>query len=383
MAHVPLALSVHNFIDKVGSDAGFASIIGLAILVLLYFAQARETSTLRDEAEQAGERVRQLEAQVAHLGRTQAVAVTQPPVQRVAPVPGRPVAVPAARPLVNPSAPSPAPAPAVAVASPAPPAGVAAPALAAATRLIPTEAPVVTATVPPPVATGVPPPAPAPDPTPAPATAAGGANGAGQRTAGPPPISQPLPRVQLRPGGAAAAGRPSSTAAVRRSAPAGSRIGRGFALLITAAIVAAIVAILLIVTSGGGGKPASNGGTPTSNAPSANRPRKPAFEPSSVTVTVLNGTATAGAAAKISGQLGGAGYTQGLRANAASQTQATTTVAYLPGHRPAAIQVAKTLRLSSRSVAPIDPTDQTIACASSGTCSADVVVILGADLASQ
>jgi hypothetical protein len=382
MAHVPLALSVHNFIDKVGSDAGFASIIGLAILVLLYFAQARETSTLRDEAEEAGERVRQLEAQVAHLGRTQAVGVTQPPVQRVAPPPGRPVAAPAAtaaRPLANPTAPAPAPA-VVAVATPAPPAGVAAPPLAAATRLIPTAAPVAVAL---PAAAD----APSADPSPAPATAAGGANGAGQRAGTPPPppppISQPLPRVQLRPGGAAAAGRPSSTAAVRRPARARSRVGRGFALLATAVVAVAIVAILLIATSSGGGKQASKGGTPTSNAPSANTPTKPAFDPSSVTVTVLNGTAFAGAAAKISGQLGGAGYTQGVKANAANQTHTTTTVAYLAGHRPAALHVAKTLKLSSRSVAPIDPADQTIACSSSSTCSADVVVILGADLASQ
>ena len=40
---LPFAFSVSHFINSVGADAGFASIIGLAILVLLYFAQARET----------------------------------------------------------------------------------------------------------------------------------------------------------------------------------------------------------------------------------------------------------------------------------------------------------------------------------------------------
>ena len=43
MRVIPFAFSVHHFITTVGADAGFAAIIGLAILVLLYFAQARET----------------------------------------------------------------------------------------------------------------------------------------------------------------------------------------------------------------------------------------------------------------------------------------------------------------------------------------------------
>ncbi len=50
MGPIPFAFSVHHFINSVGSDAGFAAIIGLAILVLLYFAQARETSSLREQA---------------------------------------------------------------------------------------------------------------------------------------------------------------------------------------------------------------------------------------------------------------------------------------------------------------------------------------------
>ena len=55
MGLAPYALSVHHFISSVGADAGFASIIGLAVLVLLYFAQARETSSLRDQADQAAQ----------------------------------------------------------------------------------------------------------------------------------------------------------------------------------------------------------------------------------------------------------------------------------------------------------------------------------------
>ena len=40
--HLPFALSPSHFISNVGADAGFAALIGLAILVLLYFAHARE-----------------------------------------------------------------------------------------------------------------------------------------------------------------------------------------------------------------------------------------------------------------------------------------------------------------------------------------------------
>ena len=57
MGPIPFAFSVHHFINSVGSDAGFAAIIGLAILVLLYFAQARETSSLREQVYELGQRV--------------------------------------------------------------------------------------------------------------------------------------------------------------------------------------------------------------------------------------------------------------------------------------------------------------------------------------
>src|ERR1700730_18558478 len=71
MGHLPFAFSVHHFISSVGADAGFASIIGLAILVLLYFAQARETASLRQQGGQGGERVAQLESRLAHAGAVQ------------------------------------------------------------------------------------------------------------------------------------------------------------------------------------------------------------------------------------------------------------------------------------------------------------------------
>ena len=79
MANLPLALSVHHFINTVGADAGFAAIIGLAILVLLYFAQARETANLREQAYEAAQRVAQLEARLTSLARQQAAAAQVAP----------------------------------------------------------------------------------------------------------------------------------------------------------------------------------------------------------------------------------------------------------------------------------------------------------------
>src|SRR5437588_11610249 len=78
MAPMPFALSVHNFISSVGADAGFAAIIGLAVLVLLYFAHARETANLREEASILAERLQQAEARVAELSRPRPVSAAVP-----------------------------------------------------------------------------------------------------------------------------------------------------------------------------------------------------------------------------------------------------------------------------------------------------------------
>src|SRR5437588_13081609 len=115
MAPMPFALSVHNFISSVGADAGFAAIIGLAFLVLLYFAHARETANLREQAALLTQRLQQAETRVAQLSRAQP-AVTPAPAQAAA---------------------APAAARAYPAAYPAAPAGVGAPALAAATRVVP------------------------------------------------------------------------------------------------------------------------------------------------------------------------------------------------------------------------------------------------------
>ena len=51
-----IALSTSGFIEKYGAYAGLAAIPGLAVLSLLYFAQAREVKRLREWAGRAPER---------------------------------------------------------------------------------------------------------------------------------------------------------------------------------------------------------------------------------------------------------------------------------------------------------------------------------------
>src|SRR4051794_41887078 len=98
---LPLALHIPHVVEQAGSIAGFASVIGLAILSALYFSQARDLRRLREWAGRAPER--------AAEGQPGAV------------VPGRVVAVPQQRPAGPAAAPAPAgPAPAPAGAAPAP-----------------------------------------------------------------------------------------------------------------------------------------------------------------------------------------------------------------------------------------------------------------------
>ncbi len=430
--HLPLAFSIHHFISSVGADAGFAAIIGLAILVLLYFAQARETTTLRDEAISASERVEQLERRVAAMG--------GPP---VAPPPGgaanqagaseqaggatgvpagaraagaRPLSSPAASAVVPEGAASPAQRPAI----PAAPAGMGAPALIDATRLIP--APTGNAGDQPAAelagesaADQAPPdderPHEAPQPeasertagalptgatavaTPPPATAAAGAGpgqpspvGAGQ----PSPVgangsgesprasaraadgSKTLPpRFQLRPESAGLSAPLSGGGRTRRA--------RWVPAVVGVLLVAAIVAVLLVVTAPGS-SPRHAGGTSSANAPSAASASRSGFIPSSVTIAVLNGTDVSQLAHRVAQKLARSGYRQGTVATAADQTHTSTIVAFLPGFRTDAAHVAGSLSLPATAVQQADQGARAIACPPPAACRANVIVTVGSDL---
>src|SRR3954465_15212018 len=53
-----LALSLSGGLEKIGAYAGLAAVVGLGVLSLLYFSQAREVRRLREWAGGAPERAR-------------------------------------------------------------------------------------------------------------------------------------------------------------------------------------------------------------------------------------------------------------------------------------------------------------------------------------
>jgi hypothetical protein len=170
----------------------------------------------------------------------------------------------------------------------------------------------------------------------------------------------------------------------RFSEPPRKRLGLRIALLAAGALVIAGIVVALLHFTGSGGNPNSTRASATSNAPgtSTTRHRRTVtVAPSTVTVSVLNGTATNGLAGRISNQLTNAGYKPGKVATASDQTRTATIVAYMPGHKTAALAVAKSLKLGPASVQPVDPATQIVACPASTACTSQVVVTVGTDLA--
>ncbi len=94
-----LAFSLQSDIKSIGAYAGFAAIIGLALLVLLYFAHAREMRRMSEWLEQQEERLRTMPAR---MPQPRPLAATVTPATRV--VPAQVPAVPAADAAAAPSA---------------------------------------------------------------------------------------------------------------------------------------------------------------------------------------------------------------------------------------------------------------------------------------
>ena len=406
-AVVPYALSVHGFIDKVGADAGFAAIIGVALVVIMLFVHARETASLRDRAEEAEDRVSYLERTVEQLGRVAAQATQLAQAAQAQSAQGRPgvTAAPAAARTATGARPVPAPAVAAAYAGaaaqprtlgpppqlPAAPFMTGGPALSSATRLIPE----------PGVAgsnghlngkTGPAVPAPAPTAAPPPSTAAAGA---------PTPMPQipaiarpPDPRGDTEP----PRSRPADTGtrAPRRNygraaEPRSSRrrivpilIG---VLLIAVIAVAAVLVLRHHHTTHHGAASASqtHSSTTTGTTRAGKKGRRSVtVDPRTVTVAVLNGTTTANLAADISQKLGGLGFKQGKTANFSNQTQTTTTIGYLTRQdKPKALAVAKALKVKYSNVVQVNTGTQQLICPAGTTCPDQVFVVLGTDLASN
>jgi hypothetical protein len=416
------ALSISGPLTDIGAVAGLVAIPGLAVLSLLYFAQAREVKRLREWAGRAPERAQELQDRVAEqAGRTGTIppqparrVVAQPAAQPGAgrpagSTPATPAAAPSAKPAGVPAQPGAGQQPAAKPgAQPAPagaPAASANPATAgAATTAKPEAKPASPGVKPdgkpatPPAATpGGGTPKPASPAVPAAGTAAAAARGNASGGTAPPATERPPARPAAAPGGeSAAAARPPARRAQplrssRQSAspPAAARtprggirgrLGRRGAAIVSGVLLVLVIGALVIVTQGGGGGSKAKPQAQNTLGP-ASQTTKPRTKPKSTapsvqrggtTVAVLNGTTTPGLAATVSDQLSRGGFKRGNVTNAADQQQSTTAVLYAPGYKGAADEIAQLLKL--KSVQPIDAGTQAIAGSD-----AHIVVMVGTD----
>jgi LytR cell envelope-related transcriptional attenuator len=109
-------------------------------------------------------------------------------------------------------------------------------------------------------------------------------------------------------------------------------------------------------------------------------------DPTSVTVSVLNGTMTTNLAADVSNKLTAKGFQAGSTGNAVDQSMPTTVVGYVPSAPHAkndAYAVAHTLGLKQNAVKPVSSANQTVACSGQTNCPDQVIVTVGADLNSD
>lgn len=375
------ALSITHFVSSVGADAGFAALLGLAILVLLYFAHARETSNLRKALEDADQRLVEMERHLA-AGTAPAVGAAQPVGAATASRPAAPVPAP---PGVTSPAVTPATAPRPVRAAPlAAPAGVGAPSLSDATRVVPgaqeepggdhegalgdnhgagegvsaepvAAAPVVARTpssAPPDVS-------PAVGKTPSPVTAAAGGNGFSA----------------TRPPGAADASR----SLLEHGIPGQRRRTARWLVPVLALVAAVIIAVVLVLVLRSGN---------SNHAAAAKRHHAPSIAaaprgiaPSTVTVALVNGTKVNQLAHHVGARLTKQGFKEGTLTTATNQSATKTTVGYLPGQHKEALAVAHALKLPASAVGPASHSSEALACPTASSCTADVIVVVGSNLA--
>lgn len=196
---------------------------------------------------------------------------------------------------------------------------------------------------------------------PAPATAAGSASGGSIL----PPYAESKP-------GAAAAGR------------GGLFSSRGRGIGVVAAIVLVLAATVFGATRILGGddpatdnaaskgtpsKSAAGGGSETDTTPT--KSKRKGVPPATVRVAVLNGTTTPGLAAQIGDSIEKQGFKLGTVTNFNDQQRAESVVLYAPGAEREAAEVGRRLKISQRE--PIDPESQSVAG------DATVVVVTGRD----
>lgn len=400
------AVALGNKIETFGAYFGYAAVVGLGVLSLLYFAQAKEVKRLREWAGRAPERDAELTsrlqsdvqrrvvaqpvvpqpgavapagpqtpaAQQAEAARKAAAAAVMQKFQAPGTgAPGAPVVAPPgqlARPtpgLGSPPAP-PQPAPATAAATPTPVGAPASPAPAVPAGRAPTPGP------------GVPPNAATAGAVAAarqaaiagrsPASANGDADAHDPLN---PPISpKPLDVPPRQP-------REITLTADRDRGGSVSRVG----LIAGGAFVAIVIAVgIVLLLSAGGDTPPKDNQIGNATPPPASATPPPASAATKLNrratqIAVLNGTFQNGLAASVATKIEDKGFTILSRGTNADQQVATTTVSYAAGDKPAALLVAKIVGVSAGAVKASDANTATAAGPD-----ANVVVIIGADIAS-
>jgi LytR cell envelope-related transcriptional attenuator len=409
------AIALGDKIESLGSYLGFAAMLGIGVLALLYFAQAREVKRLREWAGRSPERDAELAQRVQSDAQRRVVAqptqVPRPVNQPASPQTAAAQSADAARkaaaaavmekfqqpgpggPVVGPPGQLDRPAPT----APAGGAGTASPlAPGVAPPVSPGEA--GTPAAPAPSAAGAAPGATASPSAPdaaAPPAAAAGAAAAAARQAGPPartpPFANgaggqdthesdaarpaPLPDLPIRP-------RPAPVPASRRDedrdASRGPRIG-----LIVGGIVGAIaVGVVLMLLLTGGGDPPTAGNEIGSSSPPPAAAKPPASAATKVDrkatrVAVLNGTTQTGLARNVGNKLESSGFTILSVGDNADQTITKTTISYADGNQKQAQVVAQIMDVPSSGVKAID-----LNTATAVQPDAKVVVVVGSDRSS-
>jgi hypothetical protein len=313
-------------IQEIGSYAGFAAVVGLAVLSALYFSQARDVRRLRDWAGRAPERDAEARSRVAAVAEARQGAVAEPAQK----------------------------------AQPAAAAGGNSGAAAAAATGNSTAAPKpVTAA--------------AAGPS---AVSAASAAGAGSGGVASPP--RPKPRIAASSGQTQILGKQQGPPErwYRRLAP------RYIALIVAGVLVVgggiAVGAIKLLSNdSSGGGTPSSQpqgGGDSGAGGNATPKKTAPPINPSTVHVAVFNGTQINGLARSYADKVQGLGFTPDAVGQVpAPSERAETVVLYKAGKKRQAILVRKKLKLGN--IEQIDQQTQGLAP------NADVVVVVGQNAA--
>ena len=416
MSAAVIAASAERVVEQVGSYAGYASIIGLGVLALLYFTQAREVKRLREWAGRAPERAAELEERVQADAQKRVVA------QPIAPASAAGQQAAEARTQAATAA--------VYASVGAPPPGVAPPPGQLARPATPA-APAPGA-IPPVPAAGIPP---APGAAPAPGTLPAASAPAGSTTTQAPATSPTgRPMVTATPPPIPAAASPAATAAARAAAPSRTVAAPGngttsqettesaaarpellpapptpppgllsdddggeggfsrarVGMIIGSAVGAVAVAVvsMLVLTGSEDNPPPENnfGNTPSvadepsgagasdrdSGSGSSSSSSLTSAERRGTDVAVLNGTTQTGLARAVANRIQEDSFTIGGVATNANQSVPTTVVSYNSDNRKAALAVAKIIGIDSGSV---QPADANAAAAASG----DVLVTVGSD----